>query len=435
MKTKLKNHKIENISSLPILLRNPKILLIGGGEIAYQKAKVLKENSIEFSIITEFANVNIRDLKIPLTIKIFERSDLRNFNIVIDATGSEPVNKTIDLEREKRYFLLNTVDVPAKCDFYFSALLNYGKLKVAVSSDGASPTISQVVRNRIKKFLPKELSSLTELKNEERNNNFIDINSTKEQAEKLFGKVFLVGSGTGDPELLTIKAYKLLQSADVVLYDTLVTKEIIDLIPSNVEKIFAGKPCGRKDISQLEINQLMVSKALQGLRVVRLKSGDPFIFGRLLEEVSFLKENQINFEIVPGISSAIAGPGSAGIPLTARGYSSNVSIVSGSLKKNKLNLDWIELLKIRNHTTVVLMGLKKAGEIVEAAINAGVNLDLPTAIVCNASRPNQRNIYTTLRELPKESLNAESPAIIIFGKVVNLSEIILSQDSAYSNVI
>ena len=323
MKTR---HKLDEINSLPVLLREPKILLIGGGNVALEKAEVLTKNNIEFHVITETILPKMLELNADYKIKSIGVDDTKDYNIIIDATGSPSVNEMLEAEKQRRFFLLNTVDVPHKCDFYFSALLYYGKLKIAVSSDGASPTISQVVRSRIKDFLPKGLHELTEQKYQDRINGIIEPDKTREEAKKLFGKVYLTGFGTGDPELLTVKAYRLIQQADVILYDSLITDEIFNLIPEHVEKVYAGKPHGEKSLTQDEINEKMVYYAQKGLQVVRLKSGDPFIFSRITEEVIYLNDHNVNFEIVPGVTSAIAGPGSAGIPLTTRGYSANVCL-------------------------------------------------------------------------------------------------------------
>lgn len=417
----MKKHKIKEMASLPILLRQPKILLIGGGNVAYEKATVLKKNNIDFFIVAKEILEDMINLNVNYSLKEITSDDLTNYNIVIDATGNTEVNKLLENEKKNRFFLLNTVDVPDKCDFYFSALLYYGKLKIAVSSDGASPTISQVVRTKIKEFLPKTLSDLTDQKFQDRINGIIEPEKTKNEVNKIFGKVYLVGFGTGNPELLTLKAYRLIKEADVILYDSLITQEILELIPDNVIKIYAGKPHGIKSLTQREINIQLVDYANRGLKVVRLKSGDPLVFSRITEEILFLNKHEVEFEIVPGISSAIAGPGSAGIPLTSRGYSANISIVSGCLSKNRLNYEWIDLLKIENHTTVLLMGLKRINEIVYYAKLKGVRKDLPAAVISNATRKNQRNIYTTLDELPNSVKDIETPALIIFGEVVKLS--------------
>lgn len=233
-------------------------------------------------------------------------------------------------------------------------------------------------------------------------------------------KVYLIGCGTGDPELLTIKAYKSLQKLDIALVDHLITDEIIQLIPENTKIIYVGKQKGKLSVKQEDINKLMLEFANKGLIVGRLKSGDPYIFGRGAEEASFLLSQGIEVEVIPGISSATGGLSVAGLTPTARGYATNFSIVSAHLAGNRFNKDWIHLLKIKNHTTVVLMGLSRAEQIKEEALKIGVSEDFPVAIISNASRKNQKVITTNLKNLDKKAKFAEKPAILVFGNIVNL---------------
>lgn len=432
-----KNKTEEKLSTLPVLLRNPKILLIGGGKVALQKAEVMQSNEINFAIISEHFIDDFKKIKREQVIKSFEKGDLSNYNIVIDATGNKGVERIIGKAKKEKFFLLNTVDIPHKCDFYFSALLNYGKLKIAVSSDGASPTISQMVRNKIKNVIPYEIAELTEIKYKQRLTGRLDINSTKNEALKLLGKVYFVGAGPGDPELITIKGRKILDNCDVVLHDYLVDNQLLKTIESKVEIINCGKPHGEKTLKQHHINNLLLEKALQGKTVVRLKGGDPFVFGRLTEEATFLKENEIRYEIIPGITSSIYGPGAAAIPVTSRDVSNSFSVVSACLSKNKFNTKWIKLLNIPYHTTIVLMGLKKINEIVEHAFAENVRNDLPVAIISNATLPNQKEIITTLENLEEDSKSAETSAVIVLGDVVNLREVIKSKSikSVFKNAI
>lgn len=232
-------------------------------------------------------------------------------------------------------------------------------------------------------------------------------------------QVYLVGCGIGDPELLTLKAYKIIQDVDVVLYDHLISQEIMELLPKETKQIFVGKKKGFHSMKQEAINDLIIKYASQGLSVARLKSGDPFIFGRGAEELECLVQEEIETTVVPGISSAIAAPLMADIPITARGYASGFTVVSAHLKGNSVNLDWIELLKKENHTVVVLMGLSRVKEIVEAGQKIGVSSDKPCAIVSNASRKNQKVLITTINELAIRAKKAERPAILVFGDVVN----------------
>lgn len=415
---------MEAIKSLPVLLRNPQILLIGGGKVALQKAKVLFDNEIDFFIVAQTLCDELNAFNTKHKIKSFEKKDADNFNIIIDATGNKEVNLLLKEIKKERFFLLNTVDVPEECDFYFSSLLRYKNLKIAISSSGASPTVTQIVRDKIKKFLPDSLGDLVEQKSLERELGIIDIERTREEAEKLLGKVYLIGCGIGDPELLTIKAYKTIQTVDAVFYDNLITEEILNLVPPHVEKIYVGKEKGNHSASQDAINKLLLDYAGQGYLVARLKNGDPYIFGRGAEEAEFLIRNGINVEVIAGISSAIAAPLSAGIPPTARGYSSGITIVTAHNDGCLFNNNWIEFLKIPNHTVIVLMGLTQAEKIVEDALRKGVEKSLPAAIISNASRKDQTTIITTLENLASASQHAEKPAVFVFGNVVNLSEIL-----------
>jgi uroporphyrin-III C-methyltransferase len=233
-------------------------------------------------------------------------------------------------------------------------------------------------------------------------------------------KVYLIGCGTGDPELLTIKAYKAIQKLDIALVDHLITDEIIELIPEKTKILYVGKQKGKLSVKQEDINKLMLEFANKGLTVGRLKSGDPYIFGRGAEEASFLLSQGIEVEVVPGISSATGGLLTAGLTPTARGYATNFSVVSAHLAGNRFNKDWITLLKIPNHTTVVLMGLSRAKQIKEEALKFGISEDMPVAIISNASRKNQKVITTTLKNLDKKAKEAEKPAVLVFGNVVNL---------------
>lgn len=405
-----------------------KILLIGGGKVALQKAEVMQRNSVDFTCISseyiaEFQNINAQQAQ-----KDFELSDIKSYSVVVDATGSEGVMSRLLAHKKEANFLYNCVDVPEVCDFFFAALLEYGSLKIAVSSSGASPTLAQSVREKIKRALPKELKSLNETLQTKRSAGIINIPEAKKEAKKLLGKVTLVGCGTGDVELLTLKAYKSIQNADVVFIDHLISDEIIEIIPKDTMKISVGKQKGAHSVKQEKINEMLIEYASKGLEVARLKAGDPYIFGRGAEEAQALIEHNIRVDVIPGISSAIAGPLSAGIAPTARGYATNLSIVSAHLAGNSINTQWIDLLKMKNHTTIVLMGLSRAEEIVKAALEAGADAKLPTAIISNASRPNQTRIITTLAELPDAAKDAPRPGIIVFGDVVNLAKVLPSYE-------
>jgi len=234
------------------------------------------------------------------------------------------------------------------------------------------------------------------------------------------GHLFLIGCGPGDADLLTLKAIRTIQKLDVALIDHLLSQEIIDLIPPSVKVIFVGKTKGKHSLSQSQINELIVEYAAKGNVVGRLKCGDPYVFGRGSEEAIHALEHAIPTEVIPGISSALSAPLSAGIAPTARGYATGMSIVSAHLAGDRLNLGWIDLLGMKNHTTVVLMGVSRADEIAREALIRNISPTLPVAIVSNATTSYQSTIVTTLENLPADARKAPRPAILIFGDVVGL---------------
>lgn len=234
------------------------------------------------------------------------------------------------------------------------------------------------------------------------------------------GKVFLVGCGLGDPEQLTLRAHSIIINAQIVLYDNLISDEILSLVPATARKFYVGKAKQQASVPQERINQLIADFADQGYAVVRLKSGDPYIFGRGAEEALHLRSQGIDVEVIPGISSSIAAAGCAGIAPTVRGYSSGLSVVTAHVQNGKFNTEWLPLLNVPNHTVVILMGLTLAGKISYSAIRSGIKGKTSVAIVSNASRPNQTTVVTNLRKLPSAARNVEGPAVIVIGEVVRL---------------
>jgi len=408
------------MKTLPIILNNKKILLLGAGAVALQKASVLARNNIEFQVLSKEIDEKMKEYTNLISKKEFHTSDIQDFEIIIDATGVKEVSDALLEFKKTKNILLNVVDKPEICDFYFASLLEYGNLKIAVSSSGASPTITQVIRDKIKEIIPKEIEKLTNQKEQERKDGLIDADLTRTQTKKLLSKVYLVGCGTGDVELLTLKAYRIIQSVDVVFIDHLISQEIIDTIPPSTEQVFVGKEKGFHSMKQEEINALLIEYANQGLTIARLKSGDPYIFGRGAEEAISLAQEGIRVEVIPGISSALAAPLLSGIAPTARGYATNLSIVSAHLAGNLVNLEWIPLLKYENHTVVILMGVSRAKEIREAAAKSGVDLNKDVAIISNASREKQSIVVGKLYALEDLCQNAQRPALIIMGDVVQL---------------
>ncbi len=406
--------------TLPVVLHNPRILLIGAGNVAAQKADVMARNGIDFDVVALECSKTFASAGHLFSARSASPEVIADYRIVIDATGNEAVTAMLTGEQKRRDFMLNVVDRPELCDFFFAALIEEGPLKIAVSSSGASPAMAQSIRDKIRRFLPRGLKEAAEEAMRERFNGVIRSDEVRSSVTKKLGHIYLIGCGTGDAELLTLKAYRLIRSADVALIDHLISEEIVALIPEEVEKIYVGKCKGRPSVTQEAINALLIEKAKEGLEVARLKSGDPYIFGRGSEEAEAAAREGVAVEVIPGISSAIAGPASAGIAPTARGYATNMSIVSAHLAGNRVNLEWIDLLKMPNHTTIVLMGLSRAAEISEAALRSGASPTLKTAIISDASRLTQKTVVTTLEALPEAAKTAHQPAIIVFGEVVAL---------------
>ncbi len=405
--------------TLPILLKEQHVLLIGGGNVALQKAEVLAENNISFSVISKEVHPKINTFCTDIRIKDFKSKDIKDNLIIIDATGNEKVTKKLLKYKKNHPLLLNVVDKPKVCDFYFMALTKNAPLQIAVSSSGASPTVAQHFRDKCQALIPDDMETFIEELQAQRYKGIIEIDETLQKVEKMTTKAYLVGCGLGDPELLTIKAYNIIKSIDVVLYDHLISDEIMAIVPHTTKKVFVGKEKGFHTKPQEEINKLIAKYIKKGYSVARLKSGDPFIFGRGAEELLYLAQKDIKTEVIPGISSAVSGPLMANIPITARDYSNAFTVVSAHLKGNSINLDWIPMLENKDHTVIVLMGLTRIKEIVQEAKILDIDMDTPCAIVSNASRKNQSVLTATLENLEEISLGASRPSILVFGDVIH----------------
>jgi uroporphyrin-III C-methyltransferase/precorrin-2 dehydrogenase/sirohydrochlorin ferrochelatase len=415
---------MKNRKMLPILLKGQDILLIGGGKVALQKAQVLHDNNISFSVISKKVHPHILSLCPHIQKKPFKRKNIRKRLIVIDATGKKSVSDKLLKYKEKHPLLINVVDKPKLCDFYFMALTKNAPLQIAVSSAGSSPTVAQYFRDTCQSLITDDIYKFVSQLYKKRKKGIIRQNKTSKILSKIQQKAYLVGCGLGDPELLTLKAYKCIKTVDVVLYDHLISKEIMQLVPKKTKCIYVGKEKGFHSKAQEEIHKLILKYIKKGHSVARLKAGDPFIFGRGAEELLFLSRKGISTEVIPGISSAIAAPLIANIPITARNYSDTFTVVSAHLKGDTINLQWVPMLHQKKHTLIVLMGLSRIKEIIKESKKLGINPSTPCAIVSNASRKNQKNIITTLKNLEHASQKAKRPAILIFGNVVKYHTIL-----------
>lgn len=449
---------------LPIFLdvKGKKCLVVGGGEVSFRKATFLLQAGALVTIVSpELASSFANLAGITHSPERFKASHLDGHFLVIAATDDESVNASVSKEAKLRNIPVNVVDNPALCSFIVPAILDRSPIVVAFSSGGASPVLIRMLRGKLETMIPQAYSRLASFSARFRSAVKAHIaNPAKRRifwedvfegpvAERIFsgdeaaaesmlrsmieneskevqppaGEVYLVGAGPGDPELLTFKALRLMQKADVILYDNLVSKPILEMTRRDAERIFVGKMRGNHTLPQEGINDLLVRLALQGKRVLRLKGGDPFIFGRGGEEIEKLAEHKINFQVVPGITAASGVSTYAGIPLTHRDYAQSCVFVTGHLKDNSMDLDW-EMLARPKQTIVVYMGLQGLEMLCAQLIKHGLPAGTPAAIVQQGTTPKQRVISGTLADLPvnPEVKTLLAPTLIIIGGVVSLRE-------------
>jgi len=447
-------------------LSKQSVLLIGGGEVAERKLDLLLKANASVTIVSPeftsyieelFVNKNINPIKDYYNIKYLNSS---SFAFVIAATNDESLNEQVAKDANDNKILVNVVDKPKICDFIFPSILERGPITVAVSTGGSSPVLARMLRTKLETMIPGAYGRLAKIVSENRipvrkklvnsksngifweqmlNGKFLELvlSGQDEEAVKFLnieidnfdeqkkgeGEVYLVGAGPGDPDLLTFRALRLMQQADVALYDRLVHPSIIDLIRRDAQKIYVGKQRDNHTVRQEEINELLVKYAKEGNRVLRLKGGDPFIFGRGGEEIDSLVDNNISFQVVPGITSASGCSAYSGIPLTHRDYAQSCIFVTGHLKKGKLELHWEKLIQ-PNQTIVFYMGLVSINIICSKLIEFGLDRKTPCALVEQGTTQNQK-VYTSTVEQMNDLVEREkphAPTIFIIGHVVTLRE-------------
>lgn len=410
--------------TLPIALTPKKTLLIGAGSVAKQKYIALKDSKWEIQIIARerkdsyFENLNVE-------IGEIQDSLLQGFELVIDASGDEKLGTFLWERRKKFGYLLNVVDNPKLCDFYFGAIARYQDLSVLVSTNGASPILAQSIRDKIARILPNSLEPLVAKLKKMRQNLKID-ESKKEQikteCKESLGKVFIIGCGPNSLQSLTLKALETFEILDVALLDNLIGKEIWNLLENlGVTCISVGKQKGKPSYTQEAINALMLKYAKEGKNVGRLKGGDPVIFGRVFEEGSFLKSHNIEVECVSGLSSSLNGALSSGITPTLRGVSAGVLIVSAHLRESVFHTEWLHYLKGSPYTLIVMMAYSFANKIVQNSKELGIPLSLPAAFISKVDSKEQKSIIGTLGQLEQMAKLCDKPAILILGKAVEKS--------------
>jgi uroporphyrin-III C-methyltransferase/precorrin-2 dehydrogenase/sirohydrochlorin ferrochelatase len=443
-------------------LENRNCLVVGGGRIAARKVALLLRAGAAVQVVApqlcnELAGL-ANDGRVVHLRREFADADIEGKVLVIAATDREAVNRRISELATARNIPVNVVDQPELCSFIVPSVIDRSPVQVAVSTGGSSPVLARLLRARLESYVPAaygRLARLVESFRERVKQRFSRVEQRRqfwenalqgEVAELLFagrdeiarqqlerelagsednphpvGEVYLVGAGPGDPDLLTFRALRLLQMADVVVYDRLVAPPILELARRDAERIYVGKERDNHALSQENINQLLVRLAKEGKRVVRLKGGDPFIFGRGGEEIATLMENGVAFQVVPGITAASGCATYSGIPLTHRDYAQSVVFATGHLQDGTVDLNW-KALAHPNQTIVFYMGLHGVGVVSSQLIAHGLSADTPVALIQQGTTQNQRVVVTTLDRL-EQTVRDEAlkpPTIIIVGKVVEL---------------
>ncbi len=443
-------------------LRGHPVLVVGGGEVALRKGRLLAQAGARLRVV---APVIEPELLVLVTgcegvwlDRGYRAEDLNGCRLAIAATDDGPLNARVSQDAQDAGIPVNVVDAPALCSVIFPAIVDRSPLVVAVSSGGDAPVLARLIRARIESWVPAAYGQLAGLAKTfrgrvkrlipdvGRRRAFWEEVFQGEVAERLLagrageaerllearlagappsgvGEVYLVGAGPGDPDLLTFRALRLMQQADVVLYDRLVAPAIVDLCRRDAERIYVGKRRAEHALPQDQINRQLIELARQGKRVLRLKGGDPFIFGRGGEEIEELAAQGIPFQVVPGITAASGCAAYAGIPLTHRDHAQSVRFVTGHLKDGSCDLPWRDLTA-PGQTLVFYMGLVGLPHICEQLIAHGCRGDTPVALVQQGTTARQRVFTGTLADLPALVARHEvhAPTLVIVGDVVRLRE-------------
>jgi uroporphyrin-III C-methyltransferase/precorrin-2 dehydrogenase/sirohydrochlorin ferrochelatase len=405
---------------ISIKIEGKKILIIGGGKVALQKARLLKEFSGNIVVIATQISNEIRDTINTCITKEYEKKDLDGFDLIYACTNNEELNKKISSDSKETGKLVNVVDNPELCDYISPAIYKEGNITVAVGSDARDVKKAIKLRDKIQSFLlqKKHLpdNNAQSYMNKYENVSKIILNRIK----KIFnnveevgnpGSVSLVGFGPGDPDLMTVKGRKTLEKADIIFYDNLIDSEYLSSLP-NAEKIYVGKRRGSHSRSQDEINKLLYEAAIRGKQVVRLKGGDPFIFGRGGEEYKYLYERSIDVTVIPGITAASAAAALYGFPLTHRGKSSSVAFCTGH-PENKITVP-------KTDTIVYYMGATELNKIAKKVIEAGWNKYQEVVLLNNISMPDQDSEIMTLQDLMETRREFSTPLLVIICKTLYL---------------
>jgi uroporphyrin-III C-methyltransferase/precorrin-2 dehydrogenase/sirohydrochlorin ferrochelatase len=448
---------------LPIFLdvRQQSCLIVGGGPVAWRKLQHLRQAAATIVIVAprvipELETV-ISNEQMTYHARGFQEADLINQQLVIAATDDRDLNRSIALQAKQRGIPVNVADQPEDCTFIMPAVIDRSPVVVAISTGSASPVLARMIRARLESLVPAGYGRLADLCAHYRDRVKTSLRSQRERrrfwdhilqggvAERIFsghtqeayammeqtldvgfdhdtiGEVYLVGAGPGDPDLLTFRALRLMQQADVVVYDRLVAKPILDMVRRDARHIYVGKERNAHTMRQEEINKLLADLARSGHRVLRLKGGDPFIFGRGGEEIDTLAAQGIPFQVVPGVTAASGCACYGGIPLTHRDHAQSVTFVTGHLKDGTINLNWPQLAQ-PHQTVVFYMGLIGLPIIVARLLEHGVPEDKPIALVQQGTTQMQKVYDGTLATICQRIADdpPQPPTLIIVGDVVRL---------------
>jgi len=450
---------------LPIFLKltGRPCAVIGGGAVAARKVQLLRAAGANVTVTAPELGAALAELlregRITHRAENFSPAALQGVALVIAATDDRAVNAEVSRLAQSQSIPINVVDDPELCSFILPAIVDRSPVVIAVSTGGASPVLARLLRARLESLVPGTYGRLADLAARfrervrralpaEARRPFWERTLQGPIAELVFsgrtaeaeaalaralddraqrgpepGEVYLVGAGPGNPDLLTFAALRLMQQADVVLYDNLVSAPILELTRRDAERIYVGKQRAHHTMRQEEINGLMVKLAREGRRVLRLKGGDPYVFGRGGEEIETLAASGVRFQVVPGVTAACGVAAYAGIPLTHRDYAQSCVLVTGHLKDGTMNLDWHGLARPRQ-TVVIYMGLVGLEAACAQLIAHGMPRDMPAAVVQQASLPTQRVVTATLEDLPQKVAAAglRPPTLVIVGDVVRLRE-------------
>jgi len=439
-------------------LQKRPVLVVGGGSVAARKIETLLAAGADVSIGAPVLNAELRALEQQGRLRHlpgnYQSSWLDDRILVIAASNDVSVNRQVSLDAQARGMLVNVVDNPQLCNFIVPAIVDRSPIIIAISSGGTAPVLARMLRERFEILLDHSVGRLALLAERARvavRARFKTVTQRRrfweallvgpvatavaagrdQRAEQLLetalknadtkinvGRVALVGAGPGDPGLLTIRALRCLQEADVILHDRLVSHEVLDLARRDAERIETGKESGTHHTTQACINELLVEHARAGKRVVRLKGGDSFIFGRGGEELEYLRAHDIDYEVVPGITAAAACAAYAGIPLTHRDHAQSLRLVTAHCQGSLDTLDWRALAQ-EKQTLAVYMGVTRLDTLREKLIAHGRSADTPFALIENGSRPEQRVISGSLGQLDRIAIQHQvrSPTMLIIGEV------------------